>query len=183
MLQSREKRATQDKWLALAQAGLSLMSSKNPTFGGALGEAGATGLGALREGQSTAEADRVALLGQIEQSRMGREKLGLERQALAARSAAAAARGGLTVPQLLSNLKNVASVAVDRVNLLTGGGDVTSAIQMAESQGNNQLALDIQTAQRDALQANRDYTDAVRGLGGYATPDEGEDDTSFSARE
>ena len=183
MLQSREKRATQDKWLALAQAGLSLMSSKNPTFGGALGEAGATGLGALREGQSTAEADRVALLGQIEQSRMGRAKLGLERQALAARSAAAAARGGLTVPQLLSNLKNVASVAVDRVNLLTGGGDVTSAIQMAESQGNNQLALDIQTAQRDALQANRDYTDAVRGLGGYATPDEGEDDTSFSARE
>ena len=180
MLQSREKRATQDKWLALAQAGLSLMSSKNPTFGGALGEAGATGLGALREGQSTAEADRVALLGQIEQSRMGREKLDLERQALAARGAA---RGGLTVPQLLSNLKNVASVAVDRVNLLTGGGDVTSAIQMAESQGNNQLALDIQTAQRDALQANRDYTDAVRGLGGYATPDEGEDDTSFSARE
>ena len=183
MLQSREKRATQDKWLALAQAGLSLMSSKNPTFGGALGEAGATGLGALREGQSTAEADRVVLLGQIEQSRMGRAKLDLERQALAARSAAAAARGGLTVPQLLSNLKNVASVAVDRVNLLTGGGDVTSAIQMAESQGNNQLALDIQTAQRDALQANRDYTDAVRGLGGYATPDEGEDDTSFSARE
>ena len=180
MLQSREKRATQDKWLALAQAGLSLMSSKNPTFGGALGEAGATGLGALREGQSTAEADRVALLGQIEQSRMGRAKLDLERQALAARGAA---RGGLTVPQLLSNLKNVASVAVDRVNLLTGGGDVTSAIQMAESQGNNQLALDIQTAQRDALQANRDYTDAVRGLGGYATPDEGEDDTSFSARE
>ena len=180
MLQSREKRATQDKWLALAQAGLSLMSSKSPTFGGALGEAGATGLGALREGQSTAEADRVALLGQIEQSRMGRAKLDLERQALAARGAA---RGGLTVPQLLSNLENVASVAVDRVNLLTGGGDVTSAIQMAESQGNNQLALDIQTAQRDALQANRDYTDAVRGLGGYATPDEGEDDTSFSARE
>jgi hypothetical protein len=95
MLQSREKRATQDKWLALAQAGLSLMSSKNPTFGGALGEAGATGLGALREGQSTAEADRVALLGQIEQSRMGRAKLDLERQALAARSAAAGRDKGI----------------------------------------------------------------------------------------
>jgi hypothetical protein len=91
MLGAREKRATQDKWLALAQAGMALMSSKDPTFGGALGEAGAVGLGALREGQSGAEADRLALLGQIEQSRMGREKLDLERQALAARSAA---RGG-----------------------------------------------------------------------------------------
>jgi hypothetical protein len=87
MLAAREKRATQDKWLALAQAGMALMSSKDPTFGGALGEAGAVGLGALREGQSGAEADRLALLGQIEQSRMGREKLDLERQALAARRA------------------------------------------------------------------------------------------------
>ena len=88
MLAAREKRAEQDKWLALAQAGMQLMSSTQPTFGGALGEAGAAGLGALREGQAGSEADRLALLGQIEQSRMGREKLDLERQALAARSAA-----------------------------------------------------------------------------------------------
>lgn len=88
MLAAREKRATQDKWLALAKVGLQLMSSTQPTFGGALGEAGASGLAALREGQAGSEADRLALLGQIEQSRMGREKLDLERQALAARSAA-----------------------------------------------------------------------------------------------
>jgi hypothetical protein len=87
MLAAREKRATQDKWLALAQAGMALMSSSQPTFGGALGEAGAAGLGALREGQSGAEADRLALLGQIEQSRMGREELALRRQAAAARGA------------------------------------------------------------------------------------------------
>jgi hypothetical protein len=30
----------QDKWLALAQAGLALMSSQQPTIGGAIGEAG-----------------------------------------------------------------------------------------------------------------------------------------------
>ena len=88
MLAAREKRAEQDKWLALAQAGMQLMSSTQPTFGGALGEAGAAGLGALREGQAGSEADRLALLGQIEQSRMGREKMDLERQALAARGAA-----------------------------------------------------------------------------------------------
>ena len=91
MLAAREKRATQDKWLALAKVGLQLMSSTQPTFGGALGEAGASGLAALREGQAGSEADRLALLGQIEQSRMGREKLDLERQALAARSAASGA--------------------------------------------------------------------------------------------
>ena len=92
MLESREKRATQDKWLALAQAGMALMSSKSPTFGGALGEAGEAGLGALREGQSSSEADRLALLGQLEQSRMGREKMALDRQALAARAASGGAR-------------------------------------------------------------------------------------------
>lgn len=97
MLQARDKRATQDKWLALAQAGMALMSSKDPTFGGALGEAGQVGLGALREGQSGAEADRLALLGQLEQSRMGREKMDLERQALAARSAARGS-GGRPIP-------------------------------------------------------------------------------------
>ena len=88
MLAAREKRAEQDKWLALAQVGMQLMSSTQPTFGGALGEAGAAGLGALREGQAGSEADRLGLLSAIEQSRMGREKLDLERQALAARSAA-----------------------------------------------------------------------------------------------
>jgi hypothetical protein len=88
MLAAREKRAEQDKWLALAQVGMQLMSSTQPTFGGALGEAGAAGLGALREGQAGSEADRLGLLSAIEQSRMGREKMDLERQALAARSAA-----------------------------------------------------------------------------------------------
>ena len=57
-----EKRATQDKWLALAQAGLALMSSAQPTLGGAIGEAGLQGLGAFREGRDTAEAERMKLL-------------------------------------------------------------------------------------------------------------------------
>ena len=38
-----------DKWLALAQAGMALMSSREPTLMGALGEAGLSGLGAQRE--------------------------------------------------------------------------------------------------------------------------------------
>jgi hypothetical protein len=40
-----------DKYLALAQAGLALMSSKDPTLLGAIGEAGVSGLQAYREAQ------------------------------------------------------------------------------------------------------------------------------------
>jgi hypothetical protein len=65
----------QDKWLALAQAGLSLMSSQQPTFGGALGEAGLAGITALRTARGERD-ERIAA-----------------QQARADRLAAAAARG------------------------------------------------------------------------------------------
>jgi hypothetical protein len=57
-----EKRAEQDKWLAVAQTGMALMASKEPTLGGALGEAGMLGVGAYREGRDAAEAERMKLL-------------------------------------------------------------------------------------------------------------------------
>ena len=51
-LQSKlEKDRETDKYLALAQAGLALMSSKNPRLLGAIGEAGISGLKAMREAQ------------------------------------------------------------------------------------------------------------------------------------
>jgi hypothetical protein len=59
----------QDKWLALAQAGLALMSSQQPTIGGAIGEAGLAGITALRTARGErderiaaqqARADRLA---------------------------------------------------------------------------------------------------------------------------
>jgi hypothetical protein len=46
-----EKDRETDKYLALAQAGLALMSSKDPTLLGAVGEAGISGLTAFREAQ------------------------------------------------------------------------------------------------------------------------------------
>jgi hypothetical protein len=49
----------QDKWLALAQFGLNLMSSQQPTFGGAIGEAGLAGITALRQARSERD-ERVA---------------------------------------------------------------------------------------------------------------------------
>jgi hypothetical protein len=98
MLGAREKRAEQDKWMALAEAGMALMSSSQPTFGGALGEAGQAGLGSLRAGTESAEGVRLALLGEIEQSRLGREAMQLQRQAAAARAASGGSSGGDTGP-------------------------------------------------------------------------------------
>ena len=71
----------QDKWLALAQAGLSLMSSQQPTIGGAIGEAGLSGITALR--QARGERDE----------RIERQQARADRLAAAA---AAAAKGIIT---------------------------------------------------------------------------------------
>jgi hypothetical protein len=84
MLQKREKAAEQDKWLALAQVGLNLMSSTQPTLGGALGEAGLKGVEAARSARDQYDKDRLSLLGELEQSRMARAKAtaGAARKAL-----------------------------------------------------------------------------------------------------
>jgi len=50
----------QDKWLSLARAGLALMSSQAPSFGQALGEAGAVGLESLTRAREQAVERRQA---------------------------------------------------------------------------------------------------------------------------
>lgn len=75
---SREDRLyEQDKWLALAQFGLGLMSSTQPTIGGAIGEAGLAGISAL---------------GEARDARNQREQTAIERSDRLAREAASTAR-------------------------------------------------------------------------------------------
>jgi len=62
MLEEREKSAAADKWLALAQTGLALMASRQPTLGGAIGEAGLAGIGAMRQAKSQYDKDVLGLL-------------------------------------------------------------------------------------------------------------------------
>jgi hypothetical protein len=87
MLKSKEKQAEQDKWMSLAKAGLAMMSSKSPNFGVAFGEGAAAGLEDYQAQKSQYETDRLALLGGVEKSRLGRE---------------AAARGDQGKPNALS---------------------------------------------------------------------------------
>tara|TARA_R110002020_G_scaffold81386_2_gene202208 strand:+ start:1495 stop:3843 length:2349 start_codon:yes stop_codon:yes gene_type:complete len=69
MLDEREANKESDKWMALAQTGLALMASKNPTIGGALGEAGLVGVGALQKAKSSYDKDILSLLGMQEDMR------------------------------------------------------------------------------------------------------------------
>jgi hypothetical protein len=96
-LARREKAATQDKWLALAQVGLNLMSSDQPTLGGAIGEAGLAGVQAAQGSRDQYEKDRLALTGALEESRMARAQA-----AAAAAKGAGGGGGGISDPYEIS---------------------------------------------------------------------------------
>ena len=62
MQEELKKGREQDKWLAIAQAGLSIMSSDKPTLSGALGEGAGVGLQAYRDAQERYQEGVVDLL-------------------------------------------------------------------------------------------------------------------------
>jgi hypothetical protein len=69
-----EKTAEQDKWLALAQAGMALMASDSPTLGGAIGEAGVAGLEGFRSARDTYENTRMSLMQAINAQKVAGQK-------------------------------------------------------------------------------------------------------------
>ncbi len=179
-LASREKAAKQDKWLALAQVGLNLMSSKEPTLLGAVGEAGLKGVEAARAARDQYDKDKLDLQTALEQSRMARAAAA----ARAASKASTSGIGGLKLKDYLGQLKNVTEVVRDSLTTLTGGVDPATAMAMAEEAGNLKLQSDIKTALDAVTQADNDYTSAVRSLNsGTAVPVEDDDGTNFSVRD
>jgi hypothetical protein len=93
MLADREKSAEADKWLALAQTGLALMSSKNPTLGGAIGEAGLVGLGAMQKSKAQYDKDVLGLMAMQEKIAARKDANAYRNAALQARIDAAKAKG------------------------------------------------------------------------------------------
>ena len=95
MLKENEEDREQDKYLALAKMGLALMSSSNPTFGGALGEAGMAGVEDLQASRKSYRADKITLLDaqrKLEQARA---------------TAAGKDKSGLTGTNIISRLNNI----------------------------------------------------------------------------
>lgn len=144
-----DKRANQDKWLALAQAGMALMASKQPTLGGALGEAGASGLAAFRQSRDEAEKTKMDLMGTQFEIDLARQKL-----------AASGGGGGLTAYQMYQMDRNARSDELDRVKALqeyAAGLDPSSAEY-----------LDIQAALSDYYMGG-----SGAGANNYRTPSAG----------
>ncbi len=95
MLKENEEDREQDKYLALAKMGLALMSSSQPTFGGALGEAGMAGVEDLQASRKSYRADKITLLDaqrKLEQARA---------------TAAGKGKGGLSGTNVISRLNNI----------------------------------------------------------------------------
>jgi hypothetical protein len=169
-LSSREKAAEQDKWLALAQVGLNLMSSTQPTLGGALGEAGLKGVEAVRGARDQYDKEKLEILGALEQSRMARAK------------AASGGGGGikpLSASGIMTQQKYMLDIAESRLASMTGGQDpasfaamLTEAAQGGDTMAASQLmALDSAKKQYDSAYNN--YMSAASQLGALTMTESG----------
>ena len=139
MLQNREKAAEQDKWLALAQVGLNLMSSTQPTLGGALGEAGLAGVEAARSARDQYDKDRLELMGALEQSRAARAK------------AAGSASAGLGISAGTGRLLTQINSDIERLDTL-----IANAAIMPPTTPEGEMAIARAQADRDSKVALRD---------------------------
>lgn len=143
MLQNREKAAEQDKWLALAQVGLNLMSSTQPTLGGALGEAGLKGVEAARGARDQYDKDRLELMGALEQSRAARAK--------AAARGAGSASAGLGISAGTGRLLTQINSDIERLDTL-----IANAAIMPPTTPEGEMAIARAQADRDSKVALRD---------------------------
>lgn len=173
-LARREKAAEQDKWLALAQVGLNMMASRQPTLLGAIGEAGLKGVEAVRSARDQYDKDRLELLGALEKSRMAR--------AAAASRGSGGGSGGikpLTASGIMTQQKYMLDLAESRLASLTGGQDpatyaamLTEAAQGGDTMAASQLmALD--NAKRDYDSAYNNYMSAANQLGALTMTETG----------
>jgi hypothetical protein len=166
-LDRREKAAEQDKWLALAQVGLNMMSSTQPTLLGAVGEAGLKGVEAARSARDTYDKDKLEILGAIEQSRMAR--------AAAAASAARGAQGAAAKPinpaiiKLLEEKRTAAANALQMLPPPDPGGWFSGPTDPAAAE-RTRLDQELRYLDNALTQAYSTY-----GLGGVEASGEGLD--------
>ena len=134
MLKENEEDREQDKYLALAKMGLALMSSSNPTFGGALGEAGMAGVEDLQASRKSYRADKITLLDaqrKLEQARA---------------TAAGKDKSGLTGTNIISRLNNIQSRRVDLQK------QIAANIAELNSVDNISIAPEARIAQENAIE-------------------------------
>ena len=143
MLADREKSAEADKWMALAQTGMALMASKNPTLGGALGEAGLIGVGAMQKARQQYDKDVLDLL------------------TLQERSSRAGSKGGLTAGNMITHVRNLRDYKGDLYKEI---GTLNERYDISEEQ----KAAELERLQRELMRVDFElgtYSNALSGGG------------------
>jgi hypothetical protein len=115
MLDSRKDEAKSDKWMALAQAGMSLMQGGTGSFGGDLGKAGQTGLAALQESNKSARQDRFGVLKTLADIDATNRSLQIQAQA-------ASQKGILNPKDYVTMYQATAEEAMDTMDKLAPNG-------------------------------------------------------------
>lgn len=156
MLGRREKAAEQDKWLALAQVGLNMMSSTQPTLGGAIGEAGLKGVESMRAARDQYDKDRLELIGALEQARMARAAMSARGGGGGARGASS---GGIGLSAGAGRLLTQVSADIERLDTILNDPMTATAVLTPE-----------QELQRRGLEAQRDQLLAYRQQLLYGQP-------------
>jgi hypothetical protein len=123
MLDSRKDEAKSDKWMALAQAGMSLMQGGTGSFGGDLGKAGQTGLAALQESNKSARQDRFGVLKTLADIDATNRSLQIQAQA-------ASQKGTLNPKDYVTMYQATAKEAMDTMDKLAPNGGCLSQGQL-----------------------------------------------------
>ncbi len=150
LLKSQEANADSDKWMALANAGMALMSSKQPTLGGALGEAGQVGIAGLMKSRQAADAAKLKTL---------KFQAGLE---------AAAAKAGLPKDRYKSDVSLFNNTSDNIRGLLTQKGASSPAdfLNAAEGTGPDEISKEDKAQLVYLIKIQRD----AAGRLGYNNP-------------
>lgn len=154
MLKENEEEREQDKYLALAKMGLALMSSSQPTFGGALGEAGMAGLDDLQASRQSYRDDKITLLD-------ARRKLEQARATAASKD-----KSGLTgsnIVSLLNNARTRKSNALAKI-----AEEMPTGIEAATPMTPEKLAA-IESLRRDAARLDVEISTYEAMLGGIGS--------------
>ena len=139
-----DKKAKQDKWMALAQMGLSMMSSQSPTLLGAVGEAGAASLPMYQQARDTADTTKM-------EAAKGLYALQAQRAAAAAAAARANAPGkpkAIDVGALSAFDPRIKALSEQLAMMPDGDAKMQVADQLDQLLANAQITFQAYMAQR-----------------------------------
>ena len=135
---------------------MALMSSKEPTLAGAVGEAGLAGIGALKKGKAQYDKDVLSLLT-------------LQQRIDAQKARASSKSGGLTASNMITLVRNLQSYKGDIQDRIDDLNDLSKIGTMSDEEKAAQLQRLQSELMRTDFQIGT-YMNALSGGGSTTTP-------------